>query len=146
MSRQNLPLYDDSGVNALRGAYVIKESEKKIPDIILMATGSEVELIYEASKVLKEKGIDARAISMPSWEVFEKQDEEYRESVLPEKVTKRLGVEAGSSFGWHKYVGLQGAIISIDHFGASAPAKILFEKFGFTVENVVEKALQVINK
>jgi len=146
LSRQKLPLYDESGEDALRGAYVIRKSEKKVPDLILMATGSEVELIYEAAMVLEEKGIYASVISMPSWEVFEKQDELYKESVLPKKVTKRLGVEAGSSFGWHKYIGFEGDIISIDHFGASAPANILFEEFGFTVDNVVEKALKVVNK
>lgn len=146
LSRQKLPLYDESGVDALKGAYVIRKSEKKDPDAILMATGSEVELIYEAAKVLKKKGIDVSVISMPSWEVFEKQDEEYKQSVLPKKVTKRLAVEAGTSFGWHKYIGFEGDIISMDHFGASAPAKILFEKFGFTVDNVIQKVLQLINK
>lgn len=143
LSRQNLPLYDETSEDALKGAYILKDSEKETPDLILMATGSEVELIYEASKVLKEKGIDARVVSMPSWEVFEAQSEEYKESVLPKAVTKRLAVEAGSSFGWHKYTGSFGDIISIDTFGASAPGEILFKEFGFTVENVVEKALKL---
>lgn len=146
LTRQNLPLYDETGKEALRGAYILKDSEKTTPDVILMATGSEVELIYEASKVLKEKGIDARVVSMPSLEVFEAQGEEYKEKILPMNIRKRVAVEAASSFGWHKYVGLDGKIISIDTFGASAPAEILFREFGFTVENVVEKVEKLISK
>ncbi|WP_097025376.1 transketolase [Clostridium peptidivorans] len=146
LTRQNLPLYDETGREALKGAYILKDSEKDIPDAILMATGSEVELIYEASKVLKEKGIDVRVVSMPSLEVFEAQGEEYKEKILPMNIRKRVAVEAASSFGWHKYVGLDGEIISIDRFGASAPAEILFKEFGFTVENVVEKVEKLMNK
>lgn len=146
LTRQNLPLYDETGKEALKGAYILKDSEKATPDVILMATGSEVELIYEASKVLKEKGIDARVVSMPSLEVFEAQGEEYKEKILPMNIRKRVAVEAASSFGWHKYVGLDGEIISIDTFGASAPAEILFREFGFTVENVVAKVEKLINK
>jgi transketolase len=144
LTRQDLPLYEESSKEALKGAYILKNSKKEIPDIILMATGSEVELIYEASKVLEEKGIDARVVSMPCFEIFDKQSKEYKESVLPMACRKRLAVEALSSFGWHKYVGLDGDIISLDHFGESAPAKLLFEKFGFTVENVVERALNLL--
>lgn len=146
LTRQNLPLYDETGKEALNGAYILKDSEKATPDVILMATGSEVELIYEASKVLKGKGIDARVVSMPSLEVFEAQGEEYKEKILPKNIRKRVAVEAASSFGWHKYVGLDGEIISIDTFGASAPAEILFREFGFTVENVVQKVEKLINK
>lgn len=146
LTRQNLPLYDETGKEALKGAYILKDSEKTTPDVILMATGSEVELIYEASKVLKEKGIDARVVSMPSLEVFEAQGEEYKEKILPMNIRKRVAVEAASSFGWHKYVGLDGEIISIDTFGASAPAEILFREFGFTVENVVEKVEKLMSK
>lgn len=146
LTRQNLPLYNETGKEALKGAYILKDSEKATPDVILMATGSEVELIYEASKVLKEKGIDARVVSMPSLEVFEAQGEEYKEKILPMNIRKRVAVEAASSFGWHKYVGLDGEIISIDTFGASAPAEILFKEFGFTVENVVEKVEKLMNK
>lgn len=144
LTRQNLPLYEESKKGALKGAYILKDSEKAVPDIILMSTGSEVELIYEAAKVLKDRGIDARVVSMPSFEVFEAQSSEYKESVLPKSVRKRLAVEAASSFGWHKYVGFDGDIISIDHFGESAPAEQLFEKFGFTVENVVTKAMTIL--
>lgn len=144
LTRQNLPLYDETSIEALKGAYILKDSKKPVPDIILMATGSEVELVYKAAEELGKKNIDARVVSMPSFELFEKQSEEYKEKVLPKQVRKRVAVEAAVSFGWHKYVGLDGAVISIDHFGASAPAKILFKEFGFTVENVVNKALEVL--
>ena len=146
LTRQNLPLLEGSGPDALKGAYILSDSEKETPDVILMATGSEVQLIVEAQKQLKEQGIDARVVSMPSWEIFEEQSEEYKENVLPKTVRARLAVEALTSFGWHKYVGLDGDVISRDDFGASAPADILFKEFGFTVENVVEKALKVLGK
>ncbi|RXM79497.1 transketolase [Clostridium tetani] len=146
LSRQNLPLYNETGKDALKGAYILKDTEDKKPDIILMATGSELELIYEGAKILEEKGIKVRVVSMPSLEVFEKQSKEYKEEVLPSNVTKRLAVEAASSFGWHKYLGFDGDILSIDHFGASAPGDVLFKEFGFTIENLVKKAEEVLNK
>ncbi|NLB40963.1 MAG: transketolase, partial [Clostridiales bacterium] len=146
LTRQNLPLLEGSGPDALKGAYILSDSEKETPDMILMATGSEVQLIVEAQKQLKEQGIDARVVSMPSWEIFEEQSEEYKENVMPKTVRARLAVEALTSFGWHKYVGLDGDVISRDDFGASAPAEILFKEFGFTVENVVDKALKVLGK
>lgn len=146
LSRQTLPLYNETGKEALKGAYILKDAKDKNPDIILMATGSEVELIYEASKVLEQKGIKVRVVSIPSIEVFEKQSKEYKEEVLPSNVTKRLAVEAASSFGWHKYLGFDGDMLSIDHFGASAPGDVLFKEFGFTVENLVKKAENVLNK
>jgi transketolase len=144
LTRQNLPLYQGTGKEALKGAYILVDSSKETPDIILMASGSEVNLVYQAHKILKGKGIDARVVSMPSWEIFEEQSEEYKESVLPKSVKARLAVEAASSFGWHRYVGLDGEVISIDRFGASGPADILFKEFGFTVDNVVERALSLI--
>ncbi|WP_446897515.1 transketolase [Clostridium sp. LBM24168] len=144
LTRQSLPLYEETGIDALRGGYILKNSKKSVPDIILMATGSEVELVYKASDELSKKGIDVRVVSMPSFEVFDKQSDSYKESILPKNVRKRLAVEAASSFGWHKYVGLDGDIVSIDHFGASAPANILFKEFGFTVENVVDRALKIL--
>lgn len=144
LTRQNLPQLEMTGKDALKGAYVILDSGKK-PEIILMASGSEVHLVYEAGKQLLERGIAVRVVSMPSWELFEEQDEAYKESVFPPDVVKRLAVEAGASFGWHKYTGLQGEIISIDHFGESAPAGLLFKRYGFTVENVLEKALKLLN-
>ncbi|MBR0105036.1 MAG: transketolase, partial [Firmicutes bacterium] len=109
-------------------------------------TGSEVELIYDAADKLAEKGIKARVVSMPSWEVFEEQSAAYKEKILPDKIRARVAVEAASSLGWHKYVGLDGAVISMDTFGASAPAKELFKRFGFTADNVVETALKVLDK
>jgi transketolase len=143
LTRQNLPQLEMTGTDALKGAYVILDSGKK-PEIILMASGSEVQLVYEAGKKLIEQGVAARVVSMPSWELFEEQDASYKESVFPCDVTKRLAVEAASSFGWHKYTGMQGDVISIDHFGESAPAGILFQRYGFTIENVLEKALKLL--
>ncbi len=145
LTRQNLPQLEMTGVDALKGAYVILDSEKE-PEIILMASGSEVQLVYEAGKQLKEEGVAVRVVSMPSWELFEEQDTSYKESVLPSGVTRRLAVEAASSFGWHRYTGLQGEIISIDHFGESGPADALFKKYGFTVENVLGKARRLLGK
>ena len=145
LTRQNLPLLEGTGKEALKGAYILRDCQGT-PDVLLMASGSEVELIYKAYDILAEKGIKARVISMPSFELFEQQSKEYQQSVLPNEVRNRVAVEAASSFGWHKYVGLDGEIISIDHFGASAPAGTLFKQFGFTVENVVEKALKVVGK
>lgn len=145
LTRQNLPQFEMTGVNALKGAYVILDSGKE-PELLLMASGSEVKLVYEAGKQLLESGVAVRVVSMPSWELFEEQDAAYKESVLPADVTKRLVVEAASSFGWHKYVGLQGDIISIDQFGESAPADLLFEKYGFTVENVLNRAQKLLKK
>ena len=138
LSRQNLPLLKETGKGALKGGYILRDSEKV--DVILIASGSEVELIYKAYDILKTKGIGARVVSMPSMEIFEEQPSDYKESVLPKNIKARLAVEAASSFGWHKYVGLEGTIIAIDTFGASAPAGTLFEKYGFTVDNIVEKA------
>lgn len=144
LTRQNLSSYKESGKEALKGAYTIKDSKKEIPDMLLMASGSEVELVYKAADELLAKGIDARVISIPSFELFDEQDEEYKEKVMPNSVRKRLAVEALSSFGWHKYIGLDGDIISLDTFGASGRADKLFEQYGFTVENVVNKAIELM--
>ena len=143
LTRQTLPLLEGSGKEALKGGYVIKK-EKDNLDMILIGTGSEVQLVYEASRILEEKGIGVRVVSMPSWDLFEEQSDEYREEILPSHIVKRLAVEAGSPLGWHKYVGINGKVISMESFGASGPGNQLFEKFGFTVENVVEKALELI--
>ncbi|NLN14675.1 MAG: transketolase [Tissierellia bacterium] len=143
LTRQNLPLLEGTGKDALKGAYILKK-EKKDLDLILLATGSEVHLVLEAAKVLEEKGIGVRVVSMPSWEIFEEQSHEYKEEVLPSKVEKRLAVEAAASLGWHKYVGLKGKVIAMESFGASGPGNQLFEKFGFTVDNIVEKALELV--
>jgi transketolase len=143
LTRQKLPLYDGCPKRALKGGYILKDSKKETPDVLLMASGSEVELIFKAADELAAKGIDARVISMPSFELFDAQDEDYKESVMPKAVRARLAVEALTSFGWHKYVGLDGDVISLDTFGASGKAEVLFEQFGFTVENVVERAVKL---
>jgi transketolase len=146
LTRQKLPLYDGCAKRALKGGYILRDSNKKTPDVLLMASGSEVELIYKAAEALEAKGIAARVISIPSFEVFEAQDEAYKESVIPRNIRARVAVEALTSFGWHKYIGIDGEIISLDTFGASGNAEALFKQFGFTVENVVEKAVAVVNK
>ncbi len=140
LTRQDLPLLEKSGKEALKGGYVVSDVLPEDADILMIATGSEVQLIVEASAKLAEEGIKAAAISMPSMELFEMQSEEYKNSVLPRNKRKRLAVEAAASFGWHKYVGLDGATIAVDHFGESAPAELLFEKYGLTVENVIKVA------
>lgn len=138
LSRQNLPQLAGSGKDALRGGYVIADSKKEVPDAILMASGSEVSLAVKAREALLEENIDVRVVSMPSMDVFEQQSEEYKESVLPKAVRRRVAVEALSDFGWGRYVGLDGAYVTMHGFGASAPAGELFDKFGFTVKHVVE--------
>ena len=114
--------------------------------MILIATGSEVSLIMQAQQKLKEEGIAARVVSMPSWELFERQDEAYKESVFPKAIKKRLAVEAASTFGWHKYITDEGDMIGMTTFGESAPAEELFKLFGFTVENIVAKAKALVGK
>lgn len=146
LTRQNLPQYKETGLNALKGGYILKDAANGNPDVILMASGSEVELIYNAADELAKEGISARVVSMPCTELFDEQSDEYKASVLPDAVRARVAVEAGTSFGWAKYVGLDGKYVTIDHFGASAPAKTLFKEFGFTVENVVAAAKSALNK
>ncbi|OJG81528.1 transketolase [Enterococcus pallens] len=141
LSRQNLPVLpgskDIAAEGVAKGGYVISKAATDTPDGILIATGSEVNLAVEAQKVLKEQGKDVSVVSLPSFDLFEAQDEAYKETVLPKAVTKRLAVEAASSFGWERYIGDAGKMISIDHFGASAPGGFVLEQFGFTVDNVV---------
>ncbi len=143
-TRQNLPLYENSGRIAQKGGYILSDSEKATPDVILMASGSEVEQCMGAKEILKGKGIDARVVSMPSFELFEMQDEAYRESVFPKNVRARVAVEAAVAMGWEKYVGLDGATVCMTGYGASAPYKELFKFYGFTAENVAEKAEKVV--
>ncbi len=145
-TRQNLPTYANSGKDALKGGYIIADSEKQMPDILLMASGSEVQQMMEAKEVLKEKGIDARVVSMPCFELFEDQDSDYKEMVLPSSVRARIAMEAGATMPWYRYVGLDGTVIGLDHFGASAPYKKLFPLFGITTEHVVEEALRILGK
>lgn len=144
LTRQNTKPIGDSK-KALNGGYILKDADNsKTPSIILIGTGSEVNLCLEASKMLEKDGIATRVVSMPSFEIFEEQSNEYKESVLPKNITKRIGVEAGSSFGWHKYTGLDGVLITMDTFGESAPFDKLFKKYGFTSENVYNKAKNIL--
>ena len=143
LSRQGLPIYDETviGKGSEKGGYVIEREEGDAgPTVILLASGSEVATAREAAALLKEQGVEVRVVSMPCWEVFEEQDADYRESVLPRSVTARVAVEAGCSFGWDRYVGTDGTVVCLDRFGASAPIKDLAENFGFTAENVAAKA------
>lgn len=144
LTRQNLPQYTGSGKDALKGGYIIADSVKETPDAIIMASGSEVEISINAKEALAKEGIDARVVSMPSMELFEAQTAEYKESILPKKVRARVAVEAAIDFGWGKYVGLDGAYVTMKGFGASAPAGELFKKFGFTTENVVAAVKSVL--
>ncbi|MBR2498793.1 MAG: transketolase [Clostridia bacterium] len=146
VSRQTLPMLDGTGEKAFKGGYILADSTKKTPDVIIMATGSEVTLAVGAKAKLAEQGIDARVVSMPCVEEFEKQSEKYKESVLPKSVRARVAVEAGATMCWYKYVGMDGKIVGIDQFGESAPAKKLFDKYGFTVDNVVAAAVEVASK
>ncbi len=141
LTRQGLPQITPVDNDTAKGAYVLADTDS--PDVILLATGSEVPLIMDAKEALAKEGVAARVVSMPSWELFDAQSKEYQESVLLSGVP-RLAVETGATLAWSRYVGDNGSVIGLDHFGASAPAEILFEKFGFTVENVVEKAKKLI--
>lgn len=146
LTRQNLPQLDGSGKKALKGAYIIKEASKSTPDMILIASGSEVSLAVEAATELEKDNISTRVVSMPCMDVFEAQSKEYKEEVLPKNVRNRVAIEALSSFGWDRYTGLDGRVISMNSFGASAPQDLLFKKFGFTKENVVTTAKEVFNQ
>jgi transketolase len=127
-----------------RGGYILRDSEG-LPEAIIIATGSEVELAIKAFEELTSKGYKVRVVSMPSTNIFDSQDQGYREKVLPSAVTKRIAVEAGVSDGWWKYVGTNGKVLGLDRFGESAPAGQLFKEFGFTVENVVKSVDAVLN-
>jgi transketolase len=141
LSRQPLPTLDRSKYAAApgvaRGAYVLADASEGVPEIILIATGSEVSLAVDAHERLVADGIRSRVVSMPSWDIFERETQEYRDSVLPPRVTARLAIEQASTFGWERYVGATGRVIGMHTFGASAPLKALQQEFGFTVENVM---------
>jgi transketolase len=146
MSRQALPQLDGSSIEGVaRGAYILSGSDD-LPDIILVGTGSEVSLCVQAAEKLRAEGHKVRVVSMPCWELFEEQDEAYKNTIFPKADQKRLIVEAASSFGWHKYIGNEGAMISIERFGVSAPGGVAMEKFGYTVDNVVAEAKKVLGK
>ncbi len=147
LTRQNLKIQDRnilaSAEGVSKGAYILKDCETT-PELIIMASGSEVDLALQTSKKLETEGIKTNVVSFPSWEIFEMQSEEYKETVLPKSVRKRISIEAGVGQGWERYVGLDGEVISIEKYGASAPQNILFEKYGFTVENVLERAKKIL--
>jgi len=149
LTRQKLPvLFEtnrDAAKKVARGAYVLVDSSG-IPDVILIGAGSEVHLALGARDLLAQKGIAVRVVSMPSWELFDAQPAAYRESVLPPQVTARLAIEAGVTQGWARYVGPAGDVMGLERFGASAPYKVLMEKFGFTAEAVAERALRLLGR
>ena len=148
LTRQKLPVLDRTTLASAdllrRGAYVLTDAGNGQPDIILIATGSEVQLALEARQRLAARGIGARVVSMPSWELFEQQPDSYRDEVLPPSVTARLAIEAASPHGWHRYVGTMGAVIGMTRYGASAPYHVLMEQFGFTADNVTSRALALL--
>ena len=143
LSRQNLPLYEHSGKAALNGAYILREP-KGTPDVILIASGSEVEILFAAADILSVQGYTARIVSMPCWELFEQQSEEYRQSILPASIRTRVAVEAASPFGWERYTGDCGKIVALHEWGASAPAEQLYDHFGLNAETVANAAKEAI--
>ncbi len=149
LTRQKVPVLDYHGypisTGVGRGAYVLQAPDGRPPDLILIATGSEVHLAIEASLALKDRGIAVQVVSMPSWEIFEEQPDDYRRSVLPPDIP-RLAVEAGATIGWYKYVGEKGDVIGLDRFGASAPGEIVYARLGFRCDHVVERAIDLVNR
>ncbi len=148
LSRQNLPTIDrntfSEAEGLLKGAYILADMGQDDPELILMASGSEVDLILRAASNLAAEGVNVRVVSFPSWEIFSQQDQAYKDQVIPPNVKARIAVEAGSSMGWHRWVGDMGRVIGIDKFGASAPGDIVMEKYGFTVANVIETAFDLL--
>jgi transketolase len=143
LTRQNVPTLEGTDRGMLsKGAYVLQDFGEN-PQLILIASGSEVALIYAAAQKLSAEGLAVRVVSFPSWELFEQQDEAYRDSVLPKNITARLAVEAGATLGWERYAS---AVIGLDHYGASAPYKVIFERFGFTVDDVIAKARTLLEQ
>jgi transketolase len=150
LTRQALPTIDRTkyaaASNLTKGAYTLSDAPGGSPDVLLLGTGSEVSLCLEAQELLSKEGIKARVVSMPSWELFEQQDQAYRDSVLPPTVNARVAVEQASTFGWERYVGRAGTVIGMKSFGASAPLKDLLKHFGFTAERVVTAAKEQVGK
>ncbi len=146
LTRQNLPQYENSGCEAMKGGYILADSDKETPDVLLLASGSEVEQMMGAKEELKKEGVDARVVSMPCMELFLRQSKEYQEKVIPAAVRARVAMEAGATMPWYRFTGLDGRVIGIDHYGASAPYAVLFREFGFTVENAVQTAKEVLGK
>jgi len=150
LTRQKLPVIDRKtfapASGLAQGAYVLADADGSAPDVILMATGSEVSMALEAHARLTRDGIRSRVVSMPCWELFDAQPQSYRDAVLPPGVRARVSIEAASPFGWERYVGVAGAIIGVTHFGASAPGPIVLREFGFTPEHIAETAKAVLNQ
>jgi transketolase len=150
LTRQAVPTFDRTkyapASGLAKGGYVLADAPAGKPDVILIGTGSEVQLCVEAYEKLTAEGIKARVVSLPSWDLFEKQPQEYRESVLPPTVTKRVTMEMAAAFGWEKYAGPSGTIIGMRSFGASAPAKDLFKEFGFTADAVYQAAQKQLGR
>ena len=148
LTRQKLPVLketENSFDRLSRGAYVLADADQGEAKLILLASGSEVSLVLQAQEKLADEGIPVRVVSMPSWELFENQDQAYKDAVLPPQLKKRLAVEMARPFGWERYIGSEGAVLGIDKFGASAPGHQVVEAYGFTVENVVSKAKQLLS-
>jgi transketolase len=150
LTRQKLPVLDRTALasasHLARGAYILVEAGGFPPEVILIATGSEVSIALEAHVRLVGEGIRSRVVSMPCWELFERQPQSYRDTVLPPSVRARLSIEAAAPFGWERYVGLEGAIIGVPDFGASAPGPVVMREFGFTPEWIVEAAKKVLKR
>jgi transketolase len=150
LTRQNLPVPERTAVSPAaglrRGGYTLWESKQGTPETILIGTGSEVEIALAAGRALAAEGIRVRVVSLPSWELFDREPQEYRDAVLPRAVRARVAVEAGVRLGWEHYIGLEGAIVGIDRFGASAPYKTIYEKFGITAEAVASAARHLLGR
>jgi len=149
LTRQPVPVLDRSSLSPSgglhRGGYTVREPDKD-PQLILIGTGSEVHIVLKAAQILKEKGIAARVVSLPCWSLFDSQDEEYRDEVLPPSIIARVSIEAGTPLGWEHYVGLKGKAIGISRFGASAPGSVIYEKLGLTPQQVVDEALKLLQR
>ncbi len=148
-TRQSLPVFDhrkvESPKGVLKGAYILSKEKSDEPDIILMSTGSEVQIALETQEKLEKENVNARVVSMPSWELFKEQDKNYQEEVLPAKIKKRIAIEAGTSFGWKEWIGDEGDVIGVDKFGASAPYKDIFEHYELTSDHLYKKAMDMIS-
>jgi transketolase len=148
LTRQGVPVLDRTtcapASDVSRGAYILRDAPNGTPELILIGTGSEVHIAINAAQKLEQMGLGVRVVSMPSWELFDKQPEHYRNQVLPPEIKIRIAVEAGTPQGWHRYVGDMGEVIGLDHFGASAPYQVLYEKFGITADRVAVRALALM--
>jgi transketolase len=150
LSRQNMPTLDRArfapAEGVRRGAYILADAEGGTPDLLLIATGSELSLAIAAREKLREENIHARVVSMPSWELFDEQPREYRDAVISPQVKARLAIEAGSPLGWHRYVGDGGSVLGVERFGASAPGEVMLREYGFTVEHVCKLAVDLLGR